>query len=70
MNEETRCITSKRKTAKNNWKYDSDFLPALYIVYKKSRQFFFHTVLPNVLKQRHISSVRSYKYLNKSINEV
>ena len=70
MNEETCCITSKRKTAKNNWKYDSDFLPALCIVCKKLRQFFFHTVLANVLKERHISSVRSYKYLNKSINEV
>ena len=34
MNEETSCITNEEKTAKNEWKNDSNFLPASYIVYK------------------------------------
>ena len=34
MNEEIRCITNKEKTAINEWENDSDFLPALYIVYE------------------------------------
>ena len=69
-NEEIRCTTSKGKTAKNDWENNSDFLPALEIVYKKLRQLCFHTLHSNLFKQRHISSVRSYKYLNKLINEV
>ena len=31
MNEEICYITSKGKTAKNDWENDSDFLPALHI---------------------------------------
>ena len=35
MNEEICCITKERKTSKNEWENDSNFLPALYIVFKK-----------------------------------
>ena len=70
MNEEIYCSTNKGKMVKNEWESDSDFLPALYIVYIKLGQFFFHTVLANLFKQRYISSVTSYKYLNKLISEV
>ena len=38
-----------------------DFLPALYIVYEKLTQFFFHTLLANLFDQRYISSVTCYK---------
>ena len=42
MNEEICCIISEGKKSKNEWENgDSDFLPALYIVYKKLRQRFF-----------------------------
>ena len=70
MNEEICCITNNGKTAKNEWKNDSKFLPALYIVYTKLWCFFFHTLLANLFKQWYISSVTSYKYLNKLISEV
>ena len=70
MNEEIHCITDERKMVKNEWGNDSDFLPALYIVYKKLGQFFFYTSLANLFKQRYISSFTSYKYLNKLISEV
>ena len=69
-NEEICCITKKEKTAKTEWQNNSDFLPALYIVCKKLEQFFFQTLLANLFKQRYISSVTSYKYLNKLISEV
>ena len=70
MNEEICCIINEGKTAKNEWENDdSDFLPALYSVYKKLGQFFFHTLLANFFKQIYISSVTSYKYLNKLISE-
>ena len=62
MNEEIRCITNEGKTAKNEWKNNSNFLPPLHIVYKKLVHFFFHTLLANLFKQRYISSVTSYKY--------
>ena len=40
-NEEFHCINNDGKTAKNEWENDdSDFLPALYSVYKKLGQFF------------------------------
>ena len=68
MIEEIRCITKKGKTVKIDWENDSDFLPTLYIVYKKLRQFIFHTLLVNVFKQKCISSIRSYKYLNRLIS--
>ena len=38
MNEEIRCITNEGKTSRNEWeKDDSNFLLALYSVYKKIR---------------------------------
>ena len=41
MNEEIRCITIERNMARNEWENDdSDFLRALYSVYKKLGQFF------------------------------
>ena len=71
LNEEIRCITIEGKTAKNEWENDdSDFLPALYNLYKKLGQFFFHTLFANLLKQRYISCVTSYKYLGKLISDV
>ena len=46
MNEEIRCITNKGKAAKNERENnDSDYLQALYSVYKKLGQFFSHTCL-------------------------
>ena len=70
MNEESRFINNKGKTTKIECENDSEFLTALYIVYKKFGQFFFHTLLGDLFKQRYISSVASYKYLNKLISEV
>ena len=62
---------NERKPAKNEWKNDdSDFLPALHIVYKKLRQLFSHTSHANLFKQSYISCVKTYKYLNKLISEV
>ena len=66
MNEKINCITDEGKTTENERKNDnSDILQALYNVYKKSGQFFFHTYLITGLKKRYISSVKSYIYLNK-----
>ena len=45
MNEEICWITNKGKSAKNEWKNDSDFLQALYSVYKKIRNNFFPYLL-------------------------
>lgn len=71
MNEEIFYISNKEKTDKNEWKYDdSDFFPALIIVYKSLVQFFLHTLLANLFKQRYISCITSYIYLNKLIREV
>ena len=70
MNEEICCITNEGKTVTSEWENHSNFHSALYIVYKKLGQFFFHTLLANLFRQRYISSVTSYKYLNKLISEV
>ena len=71
MNEEMCCITNGEKTANNEWENDSDFLPALYIVYKKLEQLFFHALLANLFKKkRYISSGTSYTYFSKLISEV
>ena len=69
MNEEIYCITNKGKMAKYEWENDdSNFLVALYSVYKRLGQFFFHTLLANLFKQRYVSSVTSYRYVkNKNI---
>ena len=65
MNEEICCITNEGKTAKNEWENDdSDFLRALYSVYKNLGQFFSHTFL--VIHR----SVGSYKYFEKLISKV
>ena len=70
MNEEICCIANEERMAKNEQeKDDSDFLLALYSVYKKLGQFFFHAFLTNSFKQGYISSITSYKYLNKLISE-
>ena len=69
MNEEIRCITKKGKTAKNEWQNDeSDFLWALCSVHKKNMTILFPYLLVNMFKQRYITYVKSYKYLNKSIS--
>ena len=68
MNEEFRCITNERKSAKNKWENDdSDFLQALYSVYNKLGQFINQTFLLTCLK-KNVSSVKSCKYLNKLIS--
>ena len=55
MNEEIWYIAYEGKTTKNGWENDdSDFIQASYSVYKKSWQFFFHTLLANLFKQRYI----------------
>ena len=70
MNEEIRCITNEGKTAWNECKKDGPgFLLASCSVYKKLGQFFFHTLLANLFKQRYTGSVTSYKYLSKLINQ-
>ena len=52
MNEEICCITSKGKMAKNEWQNDdSDFHPALCILYLKLGQSFFHTFLITCLNK-------------------
>ena len=52
MNEEIHCITNEGKTAKNEWENDgSDFFRALFSVYKKLGQFFFHTYSLTCLKK-------------------
>ena len=64
MNEEIRCITNEGKTARNEWENDdSNFLQALYSVYKKIRTIFFHTLLAIH------RFVPSYKYFKKLINK-
>ena len=58
MNEEICCITNEEKTTRNEWENDdSNFLQALYSVYKKIRTIFFH-----IFFAIHCS-VASYKYL-------
>ena len=65
MNKEICCNTNKGKTARNEQENgDSDFLRALYSVYKKIRTIFFHTLLTIHC------SVASYKYFKKLISEI
>ena len=59
----------KGKTARNEWRNDdSNILRALYSVHNKIRTIVFPHLLVNMFKQRYISSVKSYKYLNKFIS--
>ena len=63
------ALVMTEKQPRINGKMMTDFLVALYSAYKKLRQFFFHTLLLNLFKQRYIRSVKSYEHLNKLINE-
>ena len=70
MNEEVHCINNEERMTKDEWENDDlDILLALYSVCKRSGQFFCHTLLADLFKQRYISSVASYKYWNKLISE-
>ena len=63
MDEEIHCITNEGKTARNEWENNgSNFLRALYSVYKKIRTIFILTLLAI----HH--SVASYKYFKKLIS--
>ena len=63
MDEEIHCISNERKTGRNEWENnDSNFLWALYSVYKNIRTIFFHTLLAIH------RSVGSYKYFKKLIS--
>ena len=63
------ALPAKEKRPKMNGKMTLTFFQ-LYTLYKKLGQFFFHTLLSNMFKQRCISFVLSYKYLNKLVSEV
>ena len=70
MTEEICCTYNKGKIMKNEWENnDSDFLRALYSVYKKIRTILFPYLLVNLLKQRYISFLKSCKYMNKVISK-
>ena len=59
----------KWKTAMNEWKNDElKWWWALHSVYKNIRTILFPYLLANLFKERYISSVKSYKYLNKFIS--
>ena len=47
---------------------DSDFFRALYSVYKKLGQFFFHTLLANLIKQRYTVLLPIFQQVNKYTN--
>ena len=65
MTEKICCVTNKGKRLRIYKKNgDSDFLQALYSVYKIIMTILFPYLLVNLFKQRYISSVKSYKYLN------
>ena len=54
MNEEIHCYSNEEKwmNPKNEWESDySDFLGALYSIYKKLGHFFFHTYSLTCLKK-------------------
>ena len=54
MNEEIDYIANEGKMVKNEWKMlIPTFFLALYSIYKKLEQFFFHTLLGNVFRQRY-----------------
>ena len=59
----------KGKVAMNEWENDgSDILRVLYSVYEKITTILSPYLLVNLFKQRYISFVKSYKYLNKIIS--
>ena len=47
---------------------DSDFFRDLYSVYKKLGQFFFHTLLANLFKQRYSVVIQIFYQVNKYTN--
>ena len=50
--------TNEGKTAKNEWENDdSDFLRALWSVYKKLGQFFFHNLSLTCLKKEQVNKL-------------
>ena len=52
-----------KKMAKNEWENDdSDFLPSSYNAYKKLGQFFFHTLLANLFKQKQNSFEQLFRH--------
>ena len=59
--EEIHCITDEGKIAKNEWgNYGTDF----HTMYIKNWDNSFSIPQVNLLQERYISSVESYKYLN------
>ena len=63
------ALLTKEKQPRMNRKMTPTFFQ-LFIVYTKLGQFFFHALLANLFKQRYLSSVTSYKYLNKLLSEL
>ena len=62
--EEIHCITDEGKITKNECENgDSDFCT----VYIKNSENSFSILLVNLFQERYMSSVKSYKYLNKLI---
>ena len=69
MNEKICWTTNEGKTTKNEWENnESDFLWALYSVYEKLKQFFFHTYALTCLKKYTSELLKTYKYLIKLIS--
>ena len=56
--------------AKNEWENDDLTFYQLYTLYIKIRTILSPYFLVNLFKQRHVSFVTGYKYLNKLISEV
>ena len=67
MNEEINCVTNKAKRFRINGKMVNLTFFVLYTmyIYKEIRTILFPYLLINLFEQRHSSSVKSYKYLNK-----
>ena len=64
------ALLTKGKPPRMNGKRTATFFQ-LYTLYMKNQDdSFYHIILVNLFKQRYISSVTSYKYLNKLISEV
>ena len=63
------ALLTKEKQPRMNGKMMTLTFFQLRTVAYKLGQFFFHALLANLFKQRYISSVTSYRYLNKLISE-
>ena len=65
----TSLTKGKGKASMNEWgNDDSDIHRVLYGVYENIRTILFPYLVVNLFKHRCISSVKSYKYLNKFIS--